>query len=144
MKIVHSILYAMRAIVCNAHEGENTVCSVVTQYTTVQRHSIQFYDKINGKKIANEGAVFMPWECKTVEKQRLEFVTKALETNNFSALCREYEITRKTGRKWVDRFKQGLPLTDMSRRPLCSPNKTPDDIEELIVSVRFDNPGWCL
>ncbi len=67
---------------------------------------------------------------------------KALETNNFSALCREYEITRKTGRKWVDRFKQGLPLTDMSRRPLCSPNKTPDDIEELIVSVRFDNPGW--
>lgn len=30
----------------------------------------------------------------------------------------------------------------MSRRPLCSPNKTPDDIEELIVSVRFDNPGW--
>ncbi len=28
----------------------------------------------------------MPWECKTVEKQRLEFVTKALETNNFSAL----------------------------------------------------------
>ncbi len=46
------------------------------------------------------------------------------------------------GRKWVDRFKQGLPLTDMSRRPLCSPNKTPDDIEELIVSVRFDNPGW--
>jgi hypothetical protein len=108
----------------------------------VQRHSIQFYDKINGKKIANEGAVFMPWECKTVEKQRLEFVTKALETNNFSALCREYEITRKTGRKWVDRFKQGLPLTDMSRRPLCSPNKTPDDIEELIVSVRFDNPGW--
>ena len=108
----------------------------------MQRHSIQFYDKINGKKIANEGAVFMPWECKTVEKQRLEFVTKALETNNFSALCREYEITRKTGRKWVDRFKQGLPLTDMSRRPLCSPNKTPDDIEELIVSVRFDNPGW--
>lgn len=108
----------------------------------MQRHSIQFYDKINGKKIANEGAVFMPWECKTVEKLRLEFVTKALETNNFSALCREYEITRKTGRKWVDRFKQGLPLTDMSRRPLCSPNKTPDDIEELIVSVRFDNPGW--
>lgn len=108
----------------------------------MQRHSIQFYDKINGKKIANEGAVFMPWECKTVEKQRLEFVTKALETNNFSALCREYEITRKTGRKWVDRFKQGLPLTDMSRRPLCSPNRTPDDIEELIVSVRFDNPGW--
>ena len=25
MKIVYSILHAMRAIVCNAHEGENTV-----------------------------------------------------------------------------------------------------------------------
>ena len=51
----------------------------------------------------------MPWECKTVEKQRLEFVTKALETNNFSALCREYEITRKTGRKWVDRLNRDCP-----------------------------------
>lgn len=84
----------------------------------------------------------MPWECKTVEKQRLEFVTKALETNNFSALCREYEITRTTGRKWVERFKQGKSLTDMSRKPLSSPNKTPDDVENLIISVRRDNPGW--
>lgn len=84
----------------------------------------------------------MPWEYKTVEKQRLEFVTKALETNNFSALCREYDITRKTGKKWVERFKQGKPLIDMSRKPLTSPNQTPTDIEQLIVSVRQENPGW--
>lgn len=84
----------------------------------------------------------MPWEYKTVEKQRLDFVTKALDTNNFSALCREYDITRKTGKKWVERFEQGKPLIDMSRKPLTSPNRTSADIEQLIVSVRQENPGW--
>lgn len=84
----------------------------------------------------------MPWEYKTVKNQRLEFVTKALETNNFSALCREYKITRTTGRKWVERFKQAQVLTDMSCKPLSSPNKTPPHIEQLIVSTRLDNPGW--
>ena len=38
-------------------------------------------------------------EDKTVEKQRKEFAEKAQTTDNFSALCREYNITRKTGYK---------------------------------------------
>lgn len=84
----------------------------------------------------------MPWESKTVEEQRLEFVLKALNAENFSALCREYEITRRTGKKWVDRFKEGKPLCDLSRRPLTSPNKTDSDIEQLVLAIRQENPGW--
>ena len=84
----------------------------------------------------------MPWESKTVEEIRKEFVLAAEKSNNFSSLCREFGITRKTGYKWVSRYKSGLPLTDMSRCPSVTPNRTPPETEKLIVDLRSDNPGW--
>lgn len=61
---------------------------------------------------------------------------------NFSALCREYGITRKTGYKWLGRFQNGNPLRDQSRAPLCCPQKTPPELEQLIISVRINHPTW--
>ena len=84
----------------------------------------------------------MPWESRTVEDQREEFAQAAMCCSNFSALCREFGISRRTGLKWVARYKDGQPLTDRSRRPHTSPRKTPEDIELLILSVRAENPGW--
>lgn len=84
----------------------------------------------------------MPWECRTVEDQRREFTQAAMYCNNFSALCREFGITRRTGQKWVDRYKACQPLTDRSRRPHTSPSRTPEETELLILAVRADNPGW--
>ena len=84
----------------------------------------------------------MSWECKTVEEQRKEFAIKAKESTNFSAVCREYEITRKTGYKWLRRYDSGQSMSNRSRTPLNVANKTPCDIEHLILSVRADNPGW--
>ena len=59
----------------------------------------------------------MPWERKTVEEQRREFAEAAKESKNFSALCREFGITRKTGYKWVERYKGNTDLSDKSRKP---------------------------
>ena len=84
----------------------------------------------------------MPWECRTVEDQRKEFAQAAERCNNFSALCREFGITRHTGYKWVERYDAGQPLTDRSRRPHTSPSKTSEEVERLILTVRSDNPGW--
>ena len=84
----------------------------------------------------------MPWESKTVEKLREEFVLAARESSNFSSLCREFGITRKTGYKWVERFKSGLELKDHSRRPNLVANKTSAKTEQLILSLRKENPGW--
>ena len=84
----------------------------------------------------------MPWESRTVEEQRKEFAQAAMSCTNFSALCREYGITRKTGQKWVERYASGQSMSDVSRRPHTSPYKTPEDIEMLILQVRADNPGW--
>ena len=84
----------------------------------------------------------MPWECRTVEDQRREFAQAALCCSNFSALCREYGITRRTGRKWVERYETHQSLADRCRRPHTTPTRTPEEAELLILSVRADNPGW--
>ena len=84
----------------------------------------------------------MPWECKTVEEQRREFAEAAKETKNFSALCREFGITRKTGYKWVERYKENADLSDKSRKPFTVTNRTPIETEERIVVLRAENPGW--
>ena len=76
----------------------------------------------------------MPWESKTVEKLREEFVLAAQESHNFSSLCREFGITRKTGYKWLERFQSGIELKDFSRKPKTIANKTPNEVEEIIIN----------
>ena len=84
----------------------------------------------------------MPWRSKTVEEIRREFVIEAQKSSNFSALCREYGITRKTGYKWLERYEKGIQLTDQSRAPHHKPSKTPIETEEKILQLRAENPGW--
>ena len=84
----------------------------------------------------------MPRERKTVEEQRKEFAEAAKETKNFSALCREFGITRKTGYKWVERYAESADLSDKSRKPFKVANRTPIETEEQIVALRGENPGW--
>ena len=72
----------------------------------------------------------MPWAETCVVKLREEFVVKALEPGaNVSDLCREYGISRKSGYKWLKRFKErGVEgLADMIRRPVqrCHPHGPP-------------------
>ena len=84
----------------------------------------------------------MPWECKTVEDQRREFAQAAMYCKNFSALCREFGITRRTGLKWKERYTACQPLTDRSRKPHTTPTRTPEEVELLFLAVRAENPGW--
>lgn len=84
----------------------------------------------------------MPWESRTVEKQREEFAQAALECSNFSALCREFGIDRSTGYKWKKRYEEAQALCDKSRRPHTSPSRTPEAIEQRILDLRAENPGW--
>ena len=84
----------------------------------------------------------MPWKDKTVEELRKEFAQAAENCDNFSSLCREFGITRATGYKWVKRYASDEPLSDRSRRPHVTANKTPDETEMKIVDVRANHPGW--
>ena len=84
----------------------------------------------------------MPWKDKTVEELRKEFVEAAKASRNFSSLCREFGISRKTGYKWVERNNQSCTMSDRSHAPLHIPSRTPAEIEEAILRVRADNPEW--
>jgi transposase InsO family protein len=85
----------------------------------------------------------MPWGERILMDLRAEFVSAYLEgVNSMSALCREYGISRKTGYKWVERYRTGQSLCDQSRRPKHSPCKTPAETEKLIIRTRQEHPAW--
>jgi len=77
-------------------------------------------------------------------EERLRFVARLLECEGMSAVCREFGISRKTGYKIFNRYKdQGLDaLCDRSRRPVRYANQLPDQIERLIVDLKRDKPHW--
>ncbi len=88
----------------------------------------------------------MPWGAKTVEKIREEFVQAAKSNRNFSALCREFGITRKTGYKWLSRACVDEPRSDRfinrSTAPKNVANKTSPIVETLVLECRKENPAW--
>lgn len=86
----------------------------------------------------------MPWKESSVMDDRLRFVARLLEGEQMSPLCREFGISRKTGYKVFDRYKEhGLEaLTDRSRRPVRYANQLPGQVEGLIVSLKRDKPHW--
>ena len=59
-------------------------------------------------------------------------------------LCREFGISRKTGYKIFNRYKEhGVEaLNDRSRRPVRYANQLPPLIETLIVNLRREKPHW--
>jgi putative transposase len=86
----------------------------------------------------------MPWqECSKVD-ERLRFVARLLVGEKMAVLCREFDISRKTGHKIFNRFKDcGLEgLTDRSRRPYRQANRLPFQIEALIVELKREHPSW--
>jgi len=76
--------------------------------------------------------------------ERLRFVARLLEGEKMAVLCREFDISRKTGYKIFQRYKDlGLDgLTDRSRRPYRHANKLPVQVETLIVQLRREHPSW--
>jgi transposase InsO family protein len=90
------------------------------------------------------GEVWMPWKASSVMDERLRFVARLLEGESMSPLCREFGISRKTGYKIFDRYKEhGLEaLSDRSRRPVRYANQLPQQVESLIVSLKQDKPHW--
>lgn len=87
----------------------------------------------------------MPWKEETIMSIKEEFVQRALaKEESFSELCREYKITRKTGYRLLNRYREAgvSGLSPQSKRPLSSPAKTTPEIEEAIITIRFQEPTW--
>jgi len=83
----------------------------------------------------------MPWNESNRMSLRRDFLALCEQPGvNISELCRRFEISRKTGYKWLARGKEAL--ADQSRRPHSSPERTPAKIEAVILATRDQYRDW--
>ena len=86
----------------------------------------------------------MPWnECKPMD-ERLKFIGRYLSGEKMAPLCREFGISRVTGYKIVNRYKEvGLDaLYDRSRAPYRQANRLPYQVERTILGIKKEHPSW--
>lgn len=87
----------------------------------------------------------MPWKTSSLLEARQRFVQAALSRRQSVAqLCAQAHISRKTGFKWLARFRDGgLPaLHNRSRRPKRSPRQTRARWIQAIARWRNKRPDW--
>jgi transposase InsO family protein len=86
----------------------------------------------------------MPWKERSIVEERKRFVLRLKDGESMTSLCREFGISRVTGYKVYDRYKEcGLEgLTDRARTPYRYANKLPAQLEAMIVSLRREKPTW--
>jgi transposase len=86
----------------------------------------------------------MPWSVSAVSELRLAFVHEIVTLHRpMTEACRQYGVSRKTGYKWLQRYRAEpeAGLRDRSRRPQHSPERTNAAVEQAVLAVR-DRFGW--
>jgi transposase InsO family protein len=76
--------------------------------------------------------------------ERMRFVIRLKDGESMASLCREFDISRKTGYKILQRYEQcGVEgLSDRTRRPFRYANQLSEQIEAAIVAARREKPSW--
>ena len=80
----------------------------------------------------------MAWNQVTLMEEKLKFVSLAVTGRfTFTELCADFHVSRKTGHKWLVRYRKEGPagLRERSRRPRGCAHQTAAPIER-----RYD-PG---
>ena len=87
----------------------------------------------------------MPWKDVSPMDQKMQFVSLAA-TGRFtvSQLCEDFDISRKTGHKWLNRYaRQGAKgLAELSRRPQGCSHQSAEAVVALIIKERKIHPTW--
>jgi transposase InsO family protein len=87
----------------------------------------------------------MPWKETSAMEQRKEFIEAYLRhEGDFKALCKQFEVSEKTGHKWKNRFlEQGFAgLQEQSRAPNNSPAQLSEDVVIRLIKLRTAHPTW--
>jgi len=87
----------------------------------------------------------MPWRETCAMDQRLRFVLACVDgLESVSSLCRQYGISRKTGHKWLSRYRAtGVDgLCERSRAPSCNGRGLEAEVIAAVLSVRHRYPSW--
>ena len=87
----------------------------------------------------------MPWKKTEPMTEKERFVILC-QTGRFtiSELCVDFGISRKTGHKYLKRYRaEGREgLKERNRRPKNSPNATVETVEALVLKERRKHPTW--
>jgi len=87
----------------------------------------------------------MPWSQTSPMDQRTQFIADYLRgCLSITELCALYDVSRKTGYKWIDRYLHYGPagLDERSRKPRASPNQTDQEIVTALLESRRRHPSW--
>ena len=76
--------------------------------------------------------------------ERLKFIARLLDDEKMATMCREFGISRVTGYKIFNRYKEcGLDaLNGRSRQSYRHANKLPFQIERTILSIKREYSSW--
>jgi putative transposase len=87
----------------------------------------------------------MPWQGVCSMELRMRLVNALVaEEDSITALCEEYRVSRKTGYKWLTRFRAEGPvgLAERSRAPHVVPWAISQAQTEANVGLRRQHPSW--
>lgn len=76
--------------------------------------------------------------------ERMRFVIRLKDGESMASLCREFNISRKTGYKIYERYEKcGVEgLSDRTRRPFRYANQLPEPVEAAIIRAKQEKPHW--
>src|SRR4030081_4039487 len=87
----------------------------------------------------------MSWRESCAMDERVSFIADQRTGSwTMTELCERYEISRKTGYKWLDRYRlEGAAgLVERSRAARVHGRATPQNIVDAIVGLRRERPSW--
>ena len=87
----------------------------------------------------------MPWTETCVMDERARFIIDVLDgTYSMVELCEYYRISRKTGYKWLERYRQGgmEALQDRSRASYSHPHEISHQVKQSILAIKKRFPKW--
>jgi putative transposase len=92
-----------------------------------------------------EEDLVMCWQETKVMDERLKFISACLAGDDtMSLMCERFGISRKTGYKWLGRYKAlgAVGLFDLPKAPLAHGRATPDFIVAALLAEKGAHPLW--
>ena len=87
----------------------------------------------------------MPWKERKALDEKRNFIEEwERREASLAELCRQYEISRETGYKWLERYQQEGEegLEERSRAPLHHPQAMLPKVIDALVDLRRRHPRW--
>jgi transposase InsO family protein len=86
----------------------------------------------------------VPWKESCQLNERMKFVARIEEGERISDVCVEFGISRKTGYKFLNRFRQYGPvgLYDEPKVAVRLPHRLSSELATLVLDARKAHPSW--